>query len=402
MFGIYLHFPFCRKRCPYCDFAISVRKEIPHERYYEAVKRELLLKAPLFANRPLSSIYLGGGTPSLWHPEYIRKVISDLRFLFPKEQSALEITIECDPFDFLHSSDDLLLEWIQAGINRISMGIQSFSDHSLQKLGRLHTATDAKKAVQRAQQAGFRNISLDLMIGLPQQTLEELTFDIREFVHLRPTHISIYQLTVEQNTSLNALVRKGKVREMPKEEQALMYEYVQEFMQQSGYLQYEISNYALQSSQDFRSVHNRIYWNFGEYMGLGVSAHSFRQLPNGAGERFANVKSTETYLNLYDEKNTEDASLLSIEQFHEKQMLSLYEHRSKEALAKEALWLGLRQMEGVSRILYASQHSFDPVHMYQDTIELLQKKGWVLVESDRIKLSPTGILFADEVGSYLV
>lgn len=398
MLGVYVHFPYCRKRCPYCDFAVSVRTPIPHHTYKEAVFAELRQRAPLFASRPLVSIYFGGGTPSLWQTDCLVAVVQEIKRLFGENHEQLiEITVECDPLDLLSLPAEDAHIWQQAGINRLSIGVQSLQDNHLFALGRLHNSAQAKEAVLRVKSLGFENISLDVMIGLPEQKQGDLLKDLHEYVELQPDHISVYQLTVEPQTALAHAVQQNKVI-MPDEEfQAMVYQTTQIELAQAGFVQYEISSYARMQPMVRQSTHNQLYWNMEDYLGVGVSAHSFRGLPDGSGERFANSKSVAAYLQPQGGFKTK-----SLPVFPDPKQAALYEHRPKDALQKEALWLGLRQTAGIDRAAFLARHGVDPVSLQADALALLQRRGLVEVNDHVVRLTSQGVLFADEAGACLL
>ncbi|MCS6912119.1 MAG: radical SAM family heme chaperone HemW [Myxococcota bacterium] len=390
-FGVYVHFPYCRQRCPYCDFAVSVQPSVPHERYRDQVLAELAARAPLYAGRALVSIYFGGGTPSLWRPDCIAAVRRAVLATFPPRPGIEpEVTVEADPADL---SDEVLLGLRAAGVNRLSLGVQSLTDRHLLRLGRQHDAAQARSAVARARAAGFANLSLDLMIGLPGQRWRELEEDLEGFLSLAPEHLSVYQLTVEPGTALAAAVRAGKVRMPGDARQAEAYQRAKLRLQEAGYQHYEISSYARGGGQDLRAVHNRLYWTLGEYLGLGVSAHSFRRLPDGGGERFANPRSTRQYLARAFVPALEPADDAS---------LAYHERLEPEALARQGLWLGLRLLEGLSLDGFRQQHGYDPLLRHGDEIGRLLARGLLERSGDVLRLTSRGVLLADEVGVALV
>lgn len=384
MFGVYIHFPYCRRLCPYCDFAVAVRRSIPQARYEQAILAELRARGPLFAGRQAVSVYFGGGTPSLWDAAHIDAVrAAALRAFPPPPGVHPEVTIECDPKDLDLAS---LRALRQAGVTRLSLGVQSFSDRHLAQLGRLHCADEARAVISLAREAGLHNLSVDLMIGLCGQTRDELEEDLAEVLRAAPAHVSLYQLTVEPRTRLFLAVRDGKARLPDADTQAEFYTRVGQALGGAGYEHYEISSYA---RPDRRAVHNRLYWTGGEYLGLGVSAHSFRRLPDGAGERFANPRGTEAYLRLPWGRLPAPAP-----DFHET--------LPRDALAREALWLGLRQIDGLSRHHFAAQHGLDPLALRGPEIGRLVQRGLLEVREDTLRLTPTGVLLADEVGAALL
>ena len=379
MFGVYIHFPYCRKRCPYCDFAVHARARIPHEQYAAAVRRELDERAPLFAGRRLTSVYFGGGTPGLWRADCIGEVLAAVRATFARAEGAtgeLEVTVEANP-------DDLPREQLEglraAGVNRLSLGVQSLEPKHLATLGRTHAAGTAGRALGDARRVGFANISVDLMFGIPSQTLTELESDLAGILALAPEHVSVYNLTVEERTAFGGLQRAGLLAVPDSGVCAEMYERIDARLAAAGLGHYEISSWARPGR---RAVHNTLYWTGGEYLGLGCSAHSFRRLPDGGGERFSVARSVDEWLRAPSvaTRETLDAA----------------------ALEREAVWLGLRFLDGIDRARHAALHGVDPVAAHADEVRRLQDEGLVTVTTERLALTPRGILFADEVGARFV
>lgn len=379
MFGVYIHFPYCRKRCPYCDFAVHARARIPHEQYAAAVRRELAERAPLFAGRRLASVYFGGGTPGLWRADCIGEVLAAVRATFARAEGAtgeLEVTVEANPDDLPR----VQLEGLRAaGVNRLSLGVQSLEPKHLATLGRTHARGEAERAIGDARAAGFANISVDLMFGMPSQTLTELESDLAGILALAPEHVSVYNLTVEERTAFGGLQRAGLLAVPDSGVCAEMYERIDARLAAAGFGHYEISSWARPGR---RAVHNTLYWTGGEYLGLGCSAHSFRRLPDGGGERFSVARSVDEWLRAPSvaTRETLDAA----------------------ALEREAVWLGLRFLDGIDRARHGGLHGVDPVAAHADEVRRLVDEGLVTVTPERLALTPRGILFADEVGARFV
>lgn len=389
-FGVYVHFPYCRKRCPYCDFAVSAVATIPHRPYLEAILQELQEQKSLFPQRELVSIYVGGGTPSLWEPGCIEQLLHTIVATFSAGlERRLEITLECDPLDLLEANESWWRTLTNAGVNRLSLGLQSLQNDRLKQLGRLHTAEQGVQAVQQVRKQSQWQVSLDLMMGLPDQTPQELREEISQFVTLQPEHLSLYQLTIEPHTAFSAAVRKKQWTPLEEAQQASLYQLVQVELERAGFEQYEISNYARKLKfHDTKAVHNQLYWTGGEYLGLGVSAHSFRRFSDGSAERFANTRSPAMYLRAYGKKSPLPLA----------ESQALYEKLPPPLVAREAMWLGLRRNQGVARSWFLRQYQIDFMTTYAQEIWYLQEKGWVELEQDTICLTSQGILFADSVG----
>ncbi|HEX3477608.1 MAG TPA: coproporphyrinogen-III oxidase family protein [Kofleriaceae bacterium] len=282
--GVYLHFPWCRKRCPYCDFAVEVGAP-PHDAYRDAIARELDLRAGRFAGE-LVSIYLGGGTPSLWRPDCIASVIERIRQRFGAA-GPLEVTIEANPVD-CHA--DHLAAWRAAGVNRISIGVQSLSPRALIVLGRDHRFGDGRAAVERALAAGFVT-SADFILGVPggPAGVPEGVVEVVE----PADHLSVYELTIEERTAFGQRVRDGRLVPLPDDTLAELYVATHDRLTAGGYEHYEISSYARPGR---RAVHNSLYWRGDAFLGLGVGAASLELDARGGGRRVTNPRRATDYL----------------------------------------------------------------------------------------------------------
>jgi len=262
--SLYIHFPWCVRKCPYCDFnSHAVRGDLPEDQYIDALLADLESDLPRVWGRPVRSVFLGGGTPSLFSPEAIERLLAGVRARVTLVPEA-EVTLEANPGTV---ETERFRGYRAAGVNRLSIGIQSFQPEQLQKLGRIHGRDEALAAAQAARAAGFDNFNLDLMFGLPQQTLDEALADLRTALALNPTHLSLYQLTLEPNTLFHA-----QPPELPDEDVlAAMQEALQAELADAGFTQYEVSAYARAGR---RCRHNLNYWQFGDYLGIGAGAHA--------------------------------------------------------------------------------------------------------------------------------
>ena len=284
--SLYVHFPWCIQKCPYCDFnSHSVKGSIPEQNYLDELLADLDRDLPLISGRAISSIFFGGGTPSLISGsgmEYFLTQLDQKVSLL----SDVEITLEANPGTV---DSDHFSQYRRAGINRLSIGIQSFRDRQLKELGRIHSANEAISAFNIARDSGFENINLDLMFGLPKDDSEGSLFDLEQAIKLKPEHISWYQLTMEPNT----LFYQQRPT-LPKDD--LIWEFQdagQSLLQESGYFQYEISAYA---REGFQCRHNLNYWKFGDYLGIGAGAHSKISQPDSEIERFSRPRHPKQYL----------------------------------------------------------------------------------------------------------
>ena len=288
--GIYVHYPYCARLCPYCDFNVSVRETIPHTRYAEAVMAELAARAA--GTRPLgvvTSIFFGGGTPSMWPPSYLAAIINNIRDRLGLAHGA-EITIELNPED---TSSASLTELREAGVNRLSIGGQSFDNDLLIKLGRRHIASDIQRTVDLGRRAGIENISVDLIHGYAGQTIESVLEDIDRAAALPVDHISTYQLTIEEKTKFGARARRGEVLTEPDQRLLDMFRALRKRLNYHGYIPYEISSAA---RPGFECSHNLTYWSGEQYLALGAGAHGFLHGADGGGVRWENVKDPTTYM----------------------------------------------------------------------------------------------------------
>ena len=286
--SLYIHFPWCIQKCPYCDFnSHAVKTGIPEMQYVDALLADLEADLALLPDsRPIASIFMGGGTPSLFSPEALLALLNGIRQRIDLSEDC-EITLEANPGTFESAKFQAFRE---LGINRLSIGIQSFNDRHLKKLGRVHNAREALDAVAIARRAGFDNLNLDLMFGLPEQTAAEALEDVQTAISLGPTHISFYQLTLEPNTYFYRFPPK-----LPEDEAIFASQKAcQTLLAEHGYAQYEISAYA---KAGFQCRHNRNYWQFGDYLGIGAGAHGKISLAlPGNIIRTAKPKSPEQYL----------------------------------------------------------------------------------------------------------
>jgi oxygen-independent coproporphyrinogen-3 oxidase len=267
VYGLYLHIPFCQKKCSYCDF-YSIESTEHIDRFVEMLQKEIRLRADLYDGRPFTSVFFGGGTPSLLRPEDMRQITGLLREVFAFAEDA-EWTMECNPGTV---TLERLQEYRRTGINRLSFGVQSFQASELAFLDRIHDAEQAVEAMRLARAAGFDNVNMDLMFAVPGQTIETLADNLRRMVELQPDHISAYSLIYEQGTPLYADLLKGRVKPLPEETDVEMYNLVITTLRNHGYEQYEVSNFARHGR---RCRHNLTYWHGEPYLAVGPSAHGF-------------------------------------------------------------------------------------------------------------------------------
>lgn len=369
--SIYIHVPWCRRRCPYCDFYLVVGK--PDQGFVDHIKAEWHEREKNWHQGQAKTLYFGGGTPSLLAPLNIASLVG---FFHERGLLALdaEVTIEVNPEDV---TKEFALGIMDAGINRISLGIQSFDDQVLRFLGRKHRGADARRALLDLVHAGFSNISLDLIIGLHENPLT-LIETIKEIHGYGIPHISAYLLTIEESTNFHKRVKKGQLRVPSDDAQADCYSLVQETLLGLGFQQYDISSYA---QAGFMSRHNQVYWGDGSYIGLGPGAHSMRFLPDGGIERAHNQTLLADWL-----KNPAGEARFSRER--------LGPH---EALL-ESLAFGLRNMvRGIKPEHLAMRHGVALPLRFVEVVEKYKNCGWLIDDASGIRLTSSGALFADAI-----
>ena len=273
MAGIYIHIPFCKQRCSYCAFYSTTLYNI-RERYVDALCKEIAMRKEYAGGAPIETIYLGGGTPSTLSMEQLKR-ICDTVYAAYQVSPAPEVTIECNPDDL---TPDFLAQLKQLPFNRISMGVQSFNDTQLKRLGRRHDAAKARQAVANARTAGYSNISIDLIFALPGSTIDEWEHDLESAIALRPDHLSAYNLTYEEGTPMHRALERGDFTELSEEENIAQFQILISRLKEAGYRHYEISNFALPGRE---SRHNSSYWNDTPYIGCGAAAHSYNGTSRG-------------------------------------------------------------------------------------------------------------------------
>lgn len=362
--GIYVHIPFCDSLCPYCDFAVVVRPATAHHAYAEALLDELQRRADEVNGRDPRTVYLGGGTPTAVSDAVLGAIVAELSLTAP---SACEWTIEVNPN---HVSPERARSWRAMGFTRVSLGVQSFQERYLGALGRRHSAQQARKAVEVCQQT-FGNVTLDLIVGGPDHTPDELDADLRVIEDLGVPHVSVYELTVEPNTVFGRKARQGILHAAPDDTTADMLEHVQVTLGALGLHKYEVSNYA---RPGFESQHNLNYWRGGEYLGVGLGAHSMQLGPHAVRRR-ANTRSLKQYLK-------------SSDQGAEVEEVLAHDHLI------ERLFVGLRSSEGVSIQTLASQHLIAG----EDVSRALSRAaglGLVTFDGDLAKPTGSGMMMID-------
>lgn len=379
--GLYIHIPFCKQKCQYCDFNSYAGKENLIETYMKWVEFEL--KGVGEGNRVdyennlddlivVKSIYIGGGTPSFIDSKYIEKIMEIVKECYTIDINA-EITIEVNPGTV---SQKKLETYLNSGINRISIGLQSTHNEILSKLGRVHSYEEFLYTYNLARKVGLKNINVDLMLGLPNQSLNDLQESITEVVNLEPEHISVYSLIIENGTPFCEKLEKQEIALPSDELERAMYWETKRKLEKAGYTHYEISNFA---KPGFESKHNLSCWNQEEYIGIGASAHSYTN-----NVRYSNIDSIEDYIRNYENGNEIDNFV-----FHEKQ--------NKESKMKEFMMLGLRKIQGIHIQDFKNKFGENPIYLYKKELEKLVNEELLEIDGDIIKLTDKGIDLANLV-----
>lgn len=374
--SVYAHVPFCKSKCPYCDFNSIESGNVPEKDYARALAEELGLvlknQDPIITKGPLETLYVGGGTPSLIEVETAGAIIQGIfNAIHPVKD--VEITLEANP-------DTVNLEKLRgfkkAGINRISIGAQSFDDKSLRALGRTHDAAKSVLAAINAEKAGFENIALDLIFGIPGQTLSSWQDTLKKTTELQPKHVSVYCLKIEEGTPFGEMQKKGKIKTLSEELEIEMYLAAIEALKHAGYVHYEISNFSLPG---FESKHNLNYWKGGDYIGLGAGAHSYAGRP-GFGKRWWNEKDPYLYMELAHKG---------------KGAIAGSEILTKEQAIAEGIFLGLRVIEGIDEKEFEARFGVR-VGDAMD-VEGFISKGLLVRQGGVLRLTQRGILLSNEV-----
>ena len=368
--GVYVHIPFCRSKCQYCDFASYAGREEMREAYVDALGVETLVRGQemvLKHGRP-ETVYVGGGTPTALSGEELGTVVALLKSVFG---TAPEFTMEVNPGTVDGSLLKKLREW---GVNRLSIGVQSFDDNLLKRLGRIHTAAQAEEAVKLAREAGFDNLSLDLMYGLPGQTMEMLQASVDTAMALEPEHISIYGLQVEEGTPFFREQEAGALNVPENEVTEAMYDYLTDFLPEQGYRRYEISNYAKPGRE---SRHNLSYWQDVPYLGLGSAAHSYLD-----GMRLENVADLDEYIS-----TIKSGSL----------PLRSEEDPSEQHHMEEFAFLALRTAKGIDKKKFKDTFKQELRSVYGKKINRLVRQGLLKETKKNIALTKEGAKVGNQV-----
>lgn len=379
--GIYVHIPFCKHKCYYCDFISYANKESLVERYINVLIREITDVAT--GNRldyengidelfNVNTIYVGGGTPSFIESKYIVNIISTIKEYFKINENA-EITLEVNPGTV---NENKLKDYFNAGVNRLSIGLQATNDSLLKEIGRIHTYEEFLNTYKLARKIGFKNINADLMIGLPKQTIEDVEKAVNDLIKLGLEHISVYSLILEEGTVLEEQIRSGKLKLPEDEKEREMYWKVKSILEANGYIHYEISNFA---KKGYESQHNLDCWRQKEYVGFGVAAHSYTN-----DVRYSNIENLEEYIENYENDKLEETFI-----FNEK-----LTHNMK---VKEYMMLGLRKLNGVSIQEFKEKFAANPIYVFKNELEKLVNEDLLEIDGDYIRLTKRGLDLANLV-----
>ncbi|WP_152392121.1 radical SAM family heme chaperone HemW [Paenibacillus guangzhouensis] len=368
--ALYIHIPFCTNKCFYCDFNSYVLKGQPVMEYLEAMEAEMALTTQMQPPEMIETIFVGGGTPTVLTPEQMDYFLASVHRAFPHMHPNLEFSMEANP----GTTDLEKLKVMRAGgVNRISFGVQSFNNHLLSEIGRIHNTDDVYRSIENARAAGFDNMSIDLMFGLPNQTLEMLDDSITKALELDLPHYSIYSLKVEENTLFHTMYQKNQLP-LPDEDVELeMYLLLMKRMKEAGYEQYEISNFAKPGKA---SRHNMKYWLNESYYGIGAGAHGYVNR-----QRHVNIKGVQAY---------NDAARKGLPR------LDQFAVSSEEAM-EDFMMVGLRMMQGVARSHFREQFGAELDEVYAPQLSKLLQAGLIEATADGYKLSDRGVLFGNDV-----
>lgn len=365
--GIYIHIPFCKRKCAYCDFISFSGKAKLIEKYVEALKREINKCEIKKEDYIVKTIYFGGGTPSFIESKYIVEILEAIKEKFNIPKTA-EITIEINPGTI---TEKKLKDYYEVGINRISFGLQSTNSWLLKLVGRIHSYSSFLEGYNLARKVGFKNINVDLMIGLPVQTLEDVQKDLSRIIELNPEHISVYSLIVEEGTRIEEKI-KNKELYLPSEKlERRMYWEVKKELEEAKYIHYEISNFA---KKGYESKHNLSCWNQEEYLGFGLAAHSYFN-----NVRYSNTDDFDEYFDWPENSKI------------------IHERQTTEDKQKEFMLLGLRKIEGVKISDFKNKFIENPIYLYRESLNKLVTQGLIKIDIDSIKLTDRGIDLANLV-----
>lgn len=372
--GIYIHIPFCMQKCLYCDFVSYINKSECVKEYINCMIKEI--QSYDLKKYNITTIYIGGGTPSFIESDYIKEIINVIQNKLEKNDTRwedIEITIEVNPGTV---TLEKLNDYKTVGINRISLGLQATQDRLLKRIGRIHNYKDFLEAYELLKRVGFNNINVDLMIGLPNQSIKDLKESLEKIIKLNPNHISVYSLIIEDGTPISKLLDEEKIKLPDEEIERQMYWYVKNKLELNGYNHYEISNFSKKGKE---SKHNLNCWKQKQYIGIGAAAHSyFKDI------RYSNTNNIEEYI-----KNIKENNIEKNRKIEEKQTI--------EDKKNEFMMLGFRMIEGVNIADFKAKFVDNPLYVYREKIKKLTDEGLIEVDLNNIKLTNKGLDLANVV-----
>lgn len=379
--GLYIHIPFCKSKCYYCDFISFTNKDNYIDRYFKSLKKEILkyanennilAKHSIEKKYLIKTIYIGGGTPSIINENHIKEIMELIKENFEIKSNA-EITIEINPGTINRQK---LIKYKDCGINRLSIGLQAVQNNLLKDIGRIHTYEEFINTYNIAREVGFNNINVDLMINLPYQTIEDVKDSVNTILKIKPEHISVYSLIVEENTKMYDMVENNEVELSNDEIERQMYWYVKNTLEENDFIHYEISNFA---KKGYESKHNMDCWNQNEYIGLGTAASSFLK-----DNRYSNIKDIEKYIENIESNNINQNYILE-ESLNDKTRMDEY------------MILNLRKISGININDFKQKFNQNPIMTYCKILDKLTKEKLIEIDENYIKLSNKGIDLANLV-----
>ena len=366
--GVYVHIPFCKKKCDYCDFISYCNKDNLIGDYVQAVKAEIQSQN---IKPEITTIYIGGGTPSYIDSKYIIEILEKIKE--KNVSSNAEITIEVNPGTV---TKEKLEDYIKNGINRISIGLQTTNDELLKQIGRIHSFTQFLETYKLAKKVGFKNINVDLILGLPNQRIKDLKESLEQIIKLKPKHISVYSLIVEDGTPIANKIEKGEMQLPDEELERNMYWFVKNTLELNGFIHYEISNFA---KKGYESKHNLNCWNQKEYIGIGASAHSYRDIT-----RYSNTENIEEYIENVNNGN-----------FNRNKII--HEIQKEDDAKKEFMLLGLRKIKGVDINQFKNKFGDNPIYLFRNELKKLTDERLLIIDNNNIRLTNKGLDLANLV-----
>ncbi|ASY52303.1 radical SAM family heme chaperone HemW [Clostridium perfringens] len=361
--SLYIHIPFCAQKCLYCDFPSFARKDHLRKAYIEALNKEIISLREKHNNLEINTIFIGGGTPSVLEADELECLLKEVAKLNMAKD--IEYSMECNPGNLTEEKLEVMKKY---GVNRISMGLQAKQDNLLKGLGRIHNYKTFKENFLLAKKVGFNNINVDLMFGLPNQRLNEWEETLREIISLEPAHISAYSLIIEEGTAFYNLYENDKLKLPTEEEERKMYHLAKKILEENGFNQYEISNYAKEGKE---CRHNLAYWNMDNWIGVGSAAASYIN-----GKRIKNISSVEKYINSINEKREAVEEIIN---------------NSKNDNMEEFMFMGLRKINGIDENEFKNRFSMNINDVYGEILNKYIDEGLLIRESGRIFLSEKGI-----------